>query len=95
MPDAVRDGSEKPPTYYRVKRGDTLFSIARLFNTTVDKIKSWNRLRGNSISAGTRLMVEGITRASQPPTANSPDRGGCLFPPSWSRARQQIPRYPG
>jgi membrane-bound lytic murein transglycosylase D len=59
MPDAVRVAAKKPPTYYRVRRGDTLFSIAQLFNTTVAKIKSWNRLRGNTISAGTRLMVKG------------------------------------
>jgi membrane-bound lytic murein transglycosylase D len=57
VPDAVRASSPNTTTYYRVKRGDTLFSIARLFNTTVDKIKSWNRLRTNSISAGTRLMI--------------------------------------
>jgi membrane-bound lytic murein transglycosylase D len=42
---------------YRVKRGDTLFSIARLFDTTVDRIKSWNKLRGNAIEAGTRLKI--------------------------------------
>jgi membrane-bound lytic murein transglycosylase D len=56
VPDAVRS-SASTTTYYRVKRGDTLFGIARLFNTTVDKIKSWNRLRGNTISAGTRLLI--------------------------------------
>ena len=57
VPDAVRASSPNTTTYYRVKRGDTLFSIARLFNTTVDKIKSWNRLRTNTISAGTKLMI--------------------------------------
>ena len=57
VPDAVRASSPNTTTYYRVKRGDTLFSIARLFNTTVDKIKSWNKLRGNTISAGSRLMI--------------------------------------
>lgn len=56
VPDAVRS-SANTTTYYRVKRGDTLFGIARLFNTTVDKIKTWNRLRGNTISAGTRLLI--------------------------------------
>ena len=40
-----------------MKRGDTLSSIARLFNTTVDKLKSWNRLRGNHIAAGDRLKI--------------------------------------
>lgn len=44
-------------TTYRVRRGDTLFSIARLFNTTVDRIKSWNRMRGNRIAPGDRLTI--------------------------------------
>ena len=45
------------PTYYRVKRGDTLSKIARLFDTSVDKLKTWNRLRSNTITAGSRLVV--------------------------------------
>jgi membrane-bound lytic murein transglycosylase D len=44
-------------TVYRVKRGDTLYSIAELFDTTVEKIKSWNRLRGSRITAGDRLTI--------------------------------------
>jgi membrane-bound lytic murein transglycosylase D len=42
---------------YRVKRGDTLFSIAQLFDTSVAKIKTWNRLRGNTIAPGARLKI--------------------------------------
>jgi membrane-bound lytic murein transglycosylase D len=42
---------------YKVKRGDTLFSIAELFDTTVAKIKSWNRLTSNHISAGAKLTI--------------------------------------
>jgi membrane-bound lytic murein transglycosylase D len=42
---------------YRVKRGDTLSSIARLFDTTVDKIRGWNRLRGSHIAPGDRLRI--------------------------------------
>jgi len=42
---------------HRVKRGDTLFGIARLYDTTVEKIKTWNRLRSNRISAGDRLTI--------------------------------------
>ncbi len=60
MPEVSRaSATAKPTTYYKVKRGDTLFKIAQLFNTTVDKIKSWNRLRGSSITPGTRLVVRG------------------------------------
>jgi membrane-bound lytic murein transglycosylase D len=59
VPDAVRASTRQTPTYYRVKRGDTLSKIARLFNTSVDKIKSWNSLRTNTITAGSRLVIRG------------------------------------
>ena len=44
---------------YRVKRGDTLFSIAKLHNTTVNALKSWNAgtIRGTRINIGDRLTV--------------------------------------
>jgi membrane-bound lytic murein transglycosylase D len=42
---------------YRVKRGDTLFSIAKLYSTTVASLKTWNRLRSNSIQVGQRLTI--------------------------------------
>ena len=42
---------------HRVKRGETLFSIARRYDTTVESLKEWNRLRGNTIHAGQRLTV--------------------------------------
>jgi membrane-bound lytic murein transglycosylase D len=44
---------------HRVKRGDTLFSIARLYNTTVASLKSWNTrtIRGNRINIGDRLTI--------------------------------------
>ena len=45
------------PVTYRVKRGDTLSSIARLFDTTVDKLKDLNQLRGSLITVGERLTV--------------------------------------
>ena len=42
---------------YRVKRGDTLFSIAKLYRTTVASLKTWNRLQSNSIKVGQRLTI--------------------------------------
>jgi membrane-bound lytic murein transglycosylase D len=45
-------------TYYQVKRGDTLASVARLFETTVASIKSWNpRLESDRLLTGQRLTV--------------------------------------
>jgi membrane-bound lytic murein transglycosylase D len=49
--------SEQAKLYYRVKRGDTLFSIARLYKTTVASLKSWNNLRGSAITVGQRLVI--------------------------------------
>ncbi|OFW01040.1 MAG: hypothetical protein A3I61_12825 [Acidobacteria bacterium RIFCSPLOWO2_02_FULL_68_18] len=50
--------SRRPePVTYRVKRGDTLSSIARLYRTTVASLKTWNRLRSNSIQVGQRLTI--------------------------------------
>jgi membrane-bound lytic murein transglycosylase D len=42
---------------YRVKRGDTLSSIARAFETTVAAIKRSNRLLSNRITIGDRLTI--------------------------------------
>jgi membrane-bound lytic murein transglycosylase D len=49
-------GSQSTPVY-RVKRGDTLFSIARLFDTTVGELKKLNSLRSDAIGIGDRLRV--------------------------------------
>jgi membrane-bound lytic murein transglycosylase D len=54
-PDA--ESSSQVRRVYRVKRGDTLASIARVFETTVGSLKQWNRLRSNIISPGQRLTV--------------------------------------
>jgi membrane-bound lytic murein transglycosylase D len=52
---------------YRVKRGDTLFSIARAFETSVEALRSLNRLHGDHISPGDRLTIQTPhnTRAAQ------------------------------
>jgi membrane-bound lytic murein transglycosylase D len=55
---ATADAGDDPRVVYRVKRGDTLFSIARAFEVTVDALRSWNRLRGSHISPGDRLTIQ-------------------------------------
>ncbi len=43
---------------YRVRRGDTLFSIAQLYDTTVAALKNWNRsIVGSRIHVGDRLTI--------------------------------------
>jgi LysM repeat protein len=40
-----------------VRRGDTLFSIAKLYKTTVASLKSWNKISGSAIRPGQRLAI--------------------------------------
>jgi membrane-bound lytic murein transglycosylase D len=55
---AQATSSNRVRTVYQVKRGDTLASIARLFETTVASIKTWNpRLPGDRVTTGQRLTV--------------------------------------
>jgi len=43
--------------HYRIRRGDTLISIADRFEVTVEQLRSWNRLRSNHIVPGHTLTV--------------------------------------
>ncbi len=52
------DALIRQPIYYTVKRGDALFSIARKFETTPEKIQEWNQLVGDRVKIGQRLLVK-------------------------------------
>ncbi len=49
--------TEQTKLYYRVKRGDTLFSIAKLHKTNVASLRAWNNIRGSAIRPGQRLTI--------------------------------------
>ena len=49
--------SESTITSYTVKSGDTLYSIARKYNTTVDELKRKNNLTSNTLSIGQTLII--------------------------------------
>ncbi|GIK23231.1 MAG: hypothetical protein BroJett005_26450 [Ignavibacteriota bacterium] len=42
---------------YTVKKGESLFSIAQRYNTSVAKLKSLNNLKSNNIQVGQKLLV--------------------------------------
>src|SRR6202011_6165599 len=46
------------PLLYTVKRGDALFSIARKFDATPGQLQQWNKLEGDRVKIGQRLLVK-------------------------------------
>lgn len=42
---------------YRVKRGDSLWRIAKQFNVSVAKLKHWNQLSSDTLNIGDTLQV--------------------------------------
>jgi LysM repeat protein len=65
--DAGAPGSERNDDMlrYRVNRGDSLWSIARRHNTTVDMLKQLNGLRDSSIIAGQTLSVPAVMTGAE------------------------------
>ena len=45
------------PTTYIIKSGDTLYSIAKKYNTTVDILKELNNLTTNTLSINQQLQI--------------------------------------
>ena len=57
------DNTTKPSfIMYTVKAGDSLYSIAQKYGTTVDKIKSDNKLSSNTLSIEQVLMLDDNTK---------------------------------
>ena len=42
---------------YKVKKGDTLLSIASSFGVTIKSLRMWNNLRGSRIRIGQELII--------------------------------------
>lgn len=49
---------------HTVKKGETLFSLARQYNISVDELRRMNNLKGHSLSQGKRLKVPSKGRRS-------------------------------
>ena len=59
---------------HKVAAKETLFSIARQYNISVDELKAWNNLKENSISLGQELIVgKRVTVAAEVKTGATSD----------------------
>jgi membrane-bound lytic murein transglycosylase D len=62
-PAVLVDLKRLPPTkrhftgWHEVRQGDSLYSIARKFNTTVAQLKQANKLHSNALRPGKRLLI--------------------------------------
>ena len=61
IPTSTLEPVPTTPSTYTVVPGDTLYSIARRFNTTVDELKFLNNLTNNTLSIGEILTIPGNT----------------------------------
>jgi membrane-bound lytic murein transglycosylase D len=55
--ESASTASEVKKLTHRVRRGETLFSIAQLYHTTVSAVKQWNRITGTALMVGQRLTI--------------------------------------
>ncbi|MCU1734196.1 MULTISPECIES: transglycosylase SLT domain-containing protein [Pseudomonas] len=51
-------------TRYRVKRGDSLGSIAKANRVSVNDLQRWNKLSGNRLKPGQTLVMQGVQPAT-------------------------------
>ncbi len=58
MQDHSRSVTAYKDRYHRVRRGETLFSIARRYGTTVKKLKRLNGMRSVRLRVGRKLLVD-------------------------------------
>lgn len=56
---SLRDADNRSSVmYYIVRKGDTLFNIAKRFDVSMDLIRQWNKLSGVDIRLGQQLMIK-------------------------------------
>jgi len=47
-------------SWYKVRKGDSLWAIARKFNLSTEQLKSWNNLKSNRIQLGVKLKINNV-----------------------------------
>lgn len=52
------DFNSQDESLYKIQKGDTLYSISKKFNLTVEELKQKNNLIENAVSIGQQLVVE-------------------------------------
>lgn len=68
IPYKPKSPAQKENNTHKVAPKETLFSIAKMYEVSVEELKKWNSLAGNTLSAGQELIVKAPeTKISSPP----------------------------
>jgi len=68
----------KHPTRYKVRKGDTVLSVADDFGVPPEKVRKWNHMKGNSLRAGRSIVIYKPVASGrgEPETASKTGRKG-------------------
>lgn len=61
-------------TTHKVRRGESLFSIAEDYGVTIDNLKEWNNLSGSSIDTGQTLIVNASAAKASKKSSDSSEK---------------------
>jgi membrane-bound lytic murein transglycosylase D len=56
--DTKKKDTKSKTTYHTVKKGETLGKIADKYNVTIADLKKWNKIKGDTIEIGEKLIVK-------------------------------------
>jgi membrane-bound lytic murein transglycosylase D len=56
--------AERASIVHRVRKGDTLYAIARRYGVSIENLRTWNGLKGSTLSIGDRLQIHGARSAN-------------------------------
>ena len=54
----LMDAPKPTKITHKVNKGETLYSISKKYNVSVDDVKEWNELEDNNISEGQQLTIK-------------------------------------
>ena len=57
---------KKTPVFYKVKHGETLYSISKKFNKSIFALKEWNTLASDDLKEGNEIIVNYILDYKEP-----------------------------
>ncbi len=77
---ASKSQLDKSTKYHTVIAGETLYSIAKLYNQPVDSIMAWNNLKNSVLKPGMELKVSGLQiKANETPRTYTVQQGDTLY----------------